>query len=139
MIGKLCDNGCLAIFDKKTLNILKNQQMILKVDTNLRDGLWDIPFQEHTIDSINYIIIRDKNKSELAQYLHAYDFSLVISTFQKSIIRWNVVTWSGINNLNLNNTWHNQSSIERISWSRKQKFTKYEATNTSKVYPNRCS
>ena len=62
-IGQLCDEGCVAIFDKATLRILKNGKVILTGNRNLRDGLWDIPFKNHDIISINYIITRDKSKT----------------------------------------------------------------------------
>ena len=50
---------------------------------NYKDGLWDVPFQLPNIlqntsnkhNKINYIIRQDKNKTELAQYLHACAFS----------------------------------------------------------------
>ena len=81
-IGQLCDEGCVAVFDNKKLHFFKNGEMILSDFRNLNDGLWDVPFKNHEIHAINYIISKDKNKSELAQYLHACAFSPVISTFQ---------------------------------------------------------
>ena len=99
-IGQLCDKGCVAIFDKTSLKILKNGKIVLTGNRNLHDGLWDVPFKKHDINAINYIITRDKSKTELAQYLHACAFSPVISTFQACIQRGNFVTWPGIDNLN---------------------------------------
>lgn len=82
---------------------------------NYKDGLWDVdinnnispsnPKSNHKINDIihpkiNYIIQRDKTKSDLAQYLHACAFSPVISTFQKCIRKGNFISWPGINDLN---------------------------------------
>ena len=49
---------------------------------------------------MNYIISQDKDKTELAQYLHGCVFSPVISTFQKCIKKGNFISWPGIDNLN---------------------------------------
>jgi hypothetical protein len=99
-IGQACDNGYIAIFDKHILSIIKDNKIVLEGKRNLQDGLWDIPFKQHGINSINYIITRDKSKTELAQYLHGCAFSPVISTFQDCINKGNFITWPGIDNLN---------------------------------------
>ena len=44
-IGQLCDEGCIAVFDRKLLSIIKNKKLILQGYRNIRDGLWDIPFK----------------------------------------------------------------------------------------------
>ena len=41
-IGRLCDDDCIAIFDKKKLNIYKNNKKIIQGERNYKDGLWDI-------------------------------------------------------------------------------------------------
>ena len=38
-IGQLCDDGCIAIFEKSKLSILKNGKIILSGHRNLTDGL----------------------------------------------------------------------------------------------------
>ena len=43
---------------------------------------------------------KDKDKTELAQYLHACAFPPSISTFQESINNDNFVTWPGIRGFN---------------------------------------
>ena len=99
-IGQLCDEGCIAIFDKHNLSILKNGHIILSGKRNWSDGLWDVPFTTTGSQKINYIISRDRNKTELAQYLHGCAFSPVISTFQQCINNGNFITWPGIDDLN---------------------------------------
>ena len=98
-IGQLCDDGCIAIFEKSKLSILKNGKVILSGHRNSTDGLWDVPFNQYE-NKINYIISRDKNKTELAQYFHGCAFSPVISTFQECIRRGNFISWPGIDDLN---------------------------------------
>ena len=105
-IGKLCDEGNIALFDDKSLKVykkdentqhliktLKEDNIILKGHRNLKDGLYDVPFTQM---KNNYIIHKDKSKLELAQYLHACAFSPVLSTFQASINKGNFLTWPGI-------------------------------------------
>ena len=50
--------------------------------------------------SINYIITKDKTKTQLAQYLLATAFSPALSTFKQAIDNGNFVTWPGITELN---------------------------------------
>ena len=64
-IGQLYNEGCIEIFDKIYLSILKYNKIILKGTMNLTDGLWDVPFQRKSIQSINCIISRDKVKQNL--------------------------------------------------------------------------
>ena len=58
-IGQLCDNDCVAIFEKHKLSIIKNGQLIMKGTRNWPDRLWDVPFPQDTEHNINYIIPRD--------------------------------------------------------------------------------
>ena len=91
-ISQLCDDDCLAIFDKWKLNVYKHKKLVLQGIRNKWDGLWDVPLT-HSIKSylptqqftINAIIQKDKTKSELANYLHACAFSPAIPTFQQAI------------------------------------------------------
>ena len=74
--------------------------IILSGHCNLTDGLWHVSFNQKGIHKINYIISRDKNKTELAQYFHGCAFSLVISIFQECIRKVNFISWPGIDDLN---------------------------------------
>ena len=101
-IGKLCDEGCIASFYDKTLNIYRNDtdigwflesaksdNLVLKGDRNQRDGSYDVPSTEL---KSNFIIHKDKDELELVQYLHGCAFSPAISTFQESINKGNFIT-----------------------------------------------
>ena len=41
-IGKLCDDNCIAVFDKRTLHIFKKGILILRGRRNWIDGLWHV-------------------------------------------------------------------------------------------------
>ena len=54
-IGQLCDDNCKVLLITKKLYAIKEVDIILEGNRNLNDGLWDIPIQERTITSANYI------------------------------------------------------------------------------------
>ena len=87
-IGQLCDNNCIAIFDKHDLKIFQNKILVLSGKRNQNDGLWDINIQNTNPTStqqVNFIIQKSKTKYDLAEYLHKCAFSPSISTFSKAI------------------------------------------------------
>ena len=49
---------------------------------------------------MNYIVRRDKNASDLAQYLQVCAFAPIISTFEACIKKGNFISWPGIENIN---------------------------------------
>ena len=110
-IGKLCDDNCIALFTKRKLFIIKNNNLLLQGQRNDNDGLWDVMFPRLSNNSIanedktkkhslNYIIQSDKSKFELAQYLHACCFSPCLSTFTKAIQNGNFLSWPAIHTIN---------------------------------------
>ena len=109
-IGQLFDDDCVAVFDKKHLKVLKNQQLVLQGNRNLTDGLWDVPMpvQYPTFQpTINVIIKRNQTKIQLAEYLHKFSFSPAISTFLKAIKKGHFITWPGINKINFSTSLKN--------------------------------
>ena len=78
---------------KYNVDITKNNNLILQGSRNHVDGLWDVVLNSSKTSSnkntnktqLNYIITKDKSKTELAQYLHAAMFSPAISTITKAI------------------------------------------------------
>ena len=104
-IGQLCDDDCIATFQKKLLHIYKNRICILTGTRNGQDGLWDIslPVSESTnvntslpCQSMNVIIRKEQSKSDLAAYLYACCGSPPVSSFLKAARNGNLITWSGI-------------------------------------------
>ena len=92
-IGQLCDDNCLAIFDKRNMYIIKNNKIILRGIRNLSDGLWDVILnknltmhkQNKSKNLLNVIMQKSKPNYELANFLHACACSPTIKTFQMAI------------------------------------------------------
>ena len=108
-VGQLCDDGCDIVFNKTAVKIIKNNKVILEGSRSEKDKLYDIqlPTKHHNNENttevnneINYIIQKDKSKTDLARYLHATAFSPSLSTFLQAIRKGNFVTWPGIDTLN---------------------------------------
>ena len=105
-IGQLCDNDCIAIFDKRHLHVYKWGQCVLKGMRNWLDGLWDINITKK-IEQANMIIRKDRSKTELAENLHKCAFSPSLSTFQRAIWKGRFLTWPGITSINFKKFVHN--------------------------------
>ena len=100
-IGQLCDDGCVAVFDKTKLRIYKNGQLVLTGTRNWTDGLWDIVIPQPNLHhSVNFITRHDKTKHEQAEYLHKCAFSPMLLTFQRAISKGHFLTWPGITEIN---------------------------------------
>jgi hypothetical protein len=109
-LGQLCDDDCIAVLDKKIIQVFKDKQCILQGKRNITDGLWDIAIPStralprHTPPShpqLNAIIRKDLSKTQLVQYLHGCCGSPVLSTWKKAIKNGNFITWPGIDALSL--------------------------------------
>ena len=90
-IGKLCDDGCRVQFGKHSMNVFKNNDLILQGTRNIHDGLYDIPIRPnipsplpcntqrvlkfHKNPSLSVIIQKRQPKADLVRYLHAACFS----------------------------------------------------------------
>ena len=100
-IGQLCDDGCMVIFTKEKFFVTKHGKTLFHGKRNASDGLWDYNSENNTpLPSINYIITKNKAKSDLARYYHASLFSPSISTLTKAINNGNLLTWPEITTLN---------------------------------------
>jgi hypothetical protein len=110
-IGQLCDDNCVAVLDKKQIQVFKNNDCILKGDRNPTDDLsWDIalpltpPSPSTALSTIHQsiaIIRKDHSKTSLVQYLYACCGSPVISTRKQAIKNGNFITWPGIDSLSI--------------------------------------
>ena len=112
-IGQLCDDGCIAMFDKKKLHVFKKGNLIITGTRNTYDGLWDISISkndsqrenphcttENINPSLNVIIHADQTKTNLAEYLHKRAFSPTLRTMTNAISKGRLLTWPGVENLN---------------------------------------
>ena len=98
-IGQLCDDNCVAVFDKRFLRIFKNGTLVVKGLRNWTDELWDVTIATQQ-QKMNMIIRKDKTKMELAEYLHKCAFSPSLSTFQRAIRKGHLINWPGIADIN---------------------------------------
>ena len=122
-IGQFFDDDCIAIFTKANIYIIKNNDIVVHGYRNKIDGLWDVslPTPSTTITAsapppkakINYIIKKNKAKTELAQYFHASLFSPPLSTLSQAINRGNIVTWPGIDNINFKSILGTTAPLEK--------------------------
>ena len=122
-IGQLCDDDCVAVFNKHAMHLYKNAKLVLSGKRNTSDGLWDINFNppirtatEKINDykstlSANAIIQKNLPQTHLAQYLHACAFSPAIKTFQKAINNGQFITWPSIEKLNFEKLIQDQTNI----------------------------
>ena len=141
-IWHFCDNDCIAVFTKSRVYIIKDNDLVVEGFWNTTDGLWDIklpssptkwtPLSPKT-PQINYIITKDKSKSELAQYFLATVFSPTISTFTYAINNGNFVTWPGISELNFKKILGTAISIEKGHIDQERK--NYDPLLTKKNMP----
>ena len=57
LIGQLCNDDCIAVFDKRKLLVYKKGTLILCGRRNWNDGLWDVDIKPMSPrKSLNYII-----------------------------------------------------------------------------------
>jgi hypothetical protein len=93
-LAKLCDDDCIAIFNKFDVKIVKNNHVII-TGARLRNGLWSIPI-ESVQHQANGILRTDKIKSELAIYHHATMGGPVPSTLLRAIRKAHLTTFPGL-------------------------------------------
>ena len=108
-IGKLCDAGCEATFDKAEVKIIKDNKIILTGQRDLHSGPWTIPLTDAPTTSIppppSSLQCHDANQTntipELIQYLHATAFRPVASTWLNAIQKGFSQSWPGLTTLAL--------------------------------------
>jgi hypothetical protein len=93
-LAQLCDDDCIAIFNKYDVKILKNDKVII-TGTRMSNGLWSLPIKPPQHQA-NGVLRTDKPKQELATYLHAALGSPVPSTLLRAIRRNHLVTFPGL-------------------------------------------
>ena len=146
-IGQFCDDDCWALFTKKNVYIIKDDAVILNGIRNRTDGLWDIQLPDNTSlhqqngvtkNNMNYIITKDKSKTELAQYLLATAYSPAISTFEYAIDNGNFVTWPGITELNFKKLIVTMIPIEKGHMDQERKISDQQHCRRKKTISFLC-
>lgn len=95
LLAQLCDDDCIAVFNKYDVKILKNDQVII-TGTRLPHGLWSLPILHAPSHQANQILRTDTTKRELATYLHAALGSPAPSTLLQAICRGHLATIPGL-------------------------------------------
>ena len=105
-LGQLCDDGCIAVFDKDKLEVFKDGTIVITGTRNQTDGLWDVNLNPpppdptpHPIPSANAIIRKDKGKHDQATYIHATMGSPPITSLLQAIRNGNLIGWPGVDNV----------------------------------------
>ena len=103
-IAKLCDAGCIAIFDKHTVAIkLKNSNKIIPQGTRCPiTGLWKIPITTNPVTHMANSITQPKTTAELVQFSHATLGSPPLSSFKEAIKKQLIQGFPGLNIANVN-------------------------------------
>ena len=80
-IGKLCDAGCEDSFNQHTMDVTKNEQVLLQVTGEVMTGLWRVPLQSLDITTHQSIHLNQFNGKEIIiNYLHVAAISPVQDT-----------------------------------------------------------
>jgi len=99
-LAQLCDDDCIAIFDKYEVKILKHNEIII-TGARMHNGLWSIPIHEPPVrppqtHQANGILRLDKPKQELATFHHASLGSPAPSTLLRAIRKGHLNTFPGL-------------------------------------------
>ena len=108
-LGQLCNDDCKIYLDKTTMQVTKDNKLVLTGTHNIQDGLWDVSLttliqtQQSTsakstssTQVANVIIRKKQTLKDLANYLHAACGSPPVSTFLKAIKAGLLQSWPGI-------------------------------------------
>ena len=97
-LAQLCDDNCIAIFNKFEVRILKQDEIII-TGKRMSNGLWSIPLTPVTappVHQANGILRLDRPRQELAAYHHAALGSPATSTLLRAISRGHLHTFPGL-------------------------------------------
>jgi hypothetical protein len=94
-LAKLCDDDCIAIFNKYDVKSVKDNEIIIK-GNRMPNGLWLLPLLDSAPHQANGILRTDRPKQELAKYLHTTLGSPVPSTLLRAIRSTHLTTFPGL-------------------------------------------
>ena len=92
-IGVLCNHGCIATFDKESVQIHRHNTPILQ-GPRLPNGLWSLPLYSQQPQA--NALFPEQTQPDLIQWLQAAAFSPSISTFLEATERNFFVTWPNL-------------------------------------------
>jgi hypothetical protein len=144
-LAQLCDDDCIAIFNKYEVKIMKNNEIIIQ-GSRMPNGLWSLPLSnpspaptDRLLNPVkklpdlsphqaNGILRTDKTKQELAIYLHATLGSPVPSTLLQSIRKTHLTTFPGLTTNLINK--HLPKSIATVLGHQDQEAKHLRSTKT---------
>ena len=92
-IGVLCDDDCIATFDKESVKIHQHNTPILQ-GHRLPNGLWSLPLYSHQPQA--NALFPEQTQRDLVQWLHAAAFSPSISSFLEATEQKVFATWPNL-------------------------------------------
>jgi hypothetical protein len=137
-LGQLCDDDCIAIFNKYEVRILKKDKVII-TGRRMTNGLWSIPIttDNKTIHQANGILRLDKPRQELAAYHHAALGSPATSTLLRAIRQGHLHTFPGLTTSLI--TKHLQKSIATTMGHQDQEAKNIRSTSLLPSPPEQAS
>jgi hypothetical protein len=103
-VGKLCDQGCEAIFTKDKVEITHNNKVLLTGHRDMTTRLWMVNLQQPpqpTAESIGMMTTETSTLPELMSFLHGAMYSPTPTTFIKAIKKNFLTTWPGLTAANV--------------------------------------
>ena len=96
-LAQLCDDDCIAVFNKYEVHILKKDEIII-TGKRMSNGLWSIPITipDPNVHQANGILRLDKPRQDLAAYHHAALGSPAQSTLLRAISKGHLHTFPGL-------------------------------------------
>lgn len=127
-LGQLADDNCHIYLNKSHLYVIKNHEIILTGNRNLRDGLWDIVLTP-TEHKANVIIKKSQTKIDLLNFIRGCLGNPTKSTFLRAARTGNLITFPGLDMDYINK--HMQESIFSAKGHLKQEKMNLQSTKSS--------
>ena len=103
-IPKLCDAGCIAIFDKQkvTIKLKQSHKVTLQGTRCPITGLWKIPITTNPVTHMANSVTQPQTTAELVQFSHATLGSPPLSSFKAAIKKHMLQGFPGLTLANVN-------------------------------------
>ena len=95
-LGLLCDDVSTITLDKQDMSVQNNRQEIIKGTRKKQTEMWEVTLETQKSEDVANKILAQKNKPELAQYLHASLFISKRTSLLKASKQGLLKTWSGL-------------------------------------------
>ena len=92
-VGQLCDAGLTAFFSRNTVEIKRENQLILKGKRDYKNGLWSTTLPPQQSCNMTYM---SKSTKDMIKFMYAALCSPALSTLIKAIQNNFLSTWPGL-------------------------------------------